>query len=223
MKNGMLQILASIVTGLFLFTTLSAQVTNGSFENGGCSGSFTTLGNGSASIQGWLVSGHSVDYICSYWQASDGVRSIDLNGNGAGAVSQTISTVPGWTYLVTFDLSGNPDIRPVRHPFYTPPFKTLSVTVNGLPQFYQFNTANAGNTLANMGWEPNSFSFTAAGSSTVLAFTSLSLGQFGPAIDNVDVGVITQVCHRFETISVDPLDVPAHLVEGDPPGPCPEF
>jgi hypothetical protein len=49
---------------------------NGSFENGTDPGSFRTLGVGSAAIEGWSVAGGNVDYIGTYWQPSDGGRSI---------------------------------------------------------------------------------------------------------------------------------------------------
>ena len=51
---------------------------------------------GSNAIPGWTVTGVSVDYVVApYWQASDGIASLDLNGttlvDGSylGGVSQT--------------------------------------------------------------------------------------------------------------------------------------
>ena len=225
MRIRLLLVFPFIIMCLVLSTTLSAQINNGSFENGSCSGGFTTLGGGSTNITGWLVGGHSVDYICSYWQASDGARSVDLNGNGPGRVSQTMATVPGWTYLVTFDLSGNPDSRPIRHPFFSPSFKAMTVSINGSPlEIYQIDTSISGNSGVDMNWESNTFYFTAASSSTSLAFISGTMGYFGPAIDNVEVGLITQVCDRFTTLTVDPSEVAALLADNDiTAGPCPEF
>ncbi|MEO7674710.1 MAG: choice-of-anchor C family protein [Pyrinomonadaceae bacterium] len=213
-----------IIMCLVLSTTLSAQINNGSFENGSCSGGFTTLGGGSTNITGWLVGGHSVDYICSYWQASDGARSVDLNGSGPGLVSQSMTTVPGWTYQVDFDLSANPDTRPIRHPFFSPPFKTMTVDINGSPfETYQIDTSFLGNTLVDMNWEPQTFYFTASGASTLVAFRSETIGYFGPAIDNVEVSLITQVCYRFTTTyTPDPSAVAALLADDNYTlGPCP--
>jgi len=212
-----------LITCLVLSTDLSAQINNGSFESGGCFGQFTTLGNGSTNITGWVVGGHSVDYICSYWQASDGARSIDLNGNGPGQVSQTIATVAGWTYQVTFDLSANPDTRPSRHPFHSPPFKTMTVDINGSPfETYQVHTSDLGNSIADMNWQPQIFYYTASGSSTSIALRSQTAGQFGPAIDNIGVSLITQVCYRFTTtLTPDPTQVGTLLGDGNyAAGPC---
>ena len=89
-------------------------VFNGSFEIGADPGSFTTLNAVDNSIPGWTVTGGSVDYIGSYWQASNGVRSLDMDGyNAAGAIaSQTFATVAGLAYWVSFDLAGNTDGLP---------------------------------------------------------------------------------------------------------------
>ncbi len=226
MKLRLRIVFTILITGLALSASLSAQINNGSFESGGCFGQFTTLGNGSQNITGWVVGGHSVDYICSYWQASDGARSIDLNGNGPGQVRQTITTVPGWTYQVNFDLSANPDSRPLRHPFFSPPFKTMTVDIDGSPfETYQINTNDLGNSLADMNWQPQTLYFTAANTGTSIAFRSETAGQFGAAIDNVEVTLITQVCYRFTTtLTPDPTQVGALLSDANyAAGPCQNF
>ena len=84
---------------------------NGSFEEGTVDpGSFITLSAfDNTSITGWTVSSGSIDLIGSHWVASDGDRSIDLNGNEPGAISQTFDTEPGAVYNVLFDMAGNPD------------------------------------------------------------------------------------------------------------------
>ena len=77
---------------------------NGSFEEGPASvDSFITLFDGDTSITGWTVTAGSIDLIGDYWIASDGERSIDLNGNGPGAISQEFDTEPGLIYHVLFD------------------------------------------------------------------------------------------------------------------------
>jgi choice-of-anchor C domain-containing protein len=89
----------------------AVAIVNGSFEDGAIDpGSFTTLSAGDTTITGWLVGGAGVDYIGTYWQASDGSRSIDLSALGAGSLSQILSGLTlGQTYQVSFDLAGNPD------------------------------------------------------------------------------------------------------------------
>ena len=73
-----------------------------------------------------------------------------------------------------------------------------------------------------MNWQPQIFYYTASGSSTSIAFRSLTPGQFGAAIDNVEVSLITQVCYRANTtLTPDPTQVGALLQNGNyAAGPC---
>ncbi|SDJ65160.1 MULTISPECIES: choice-of-anchor C family PEP-CTERM protein [Bradyrhizobium] len=190
-------LLAVTAVGFSLFA-VSAQAspfTNGSFETGSAPGSFITLDGGDAtSITGWTVGGGSnaVDYIGSYWKASDGTRSLDLNGLVPGSISQTFDVISGQTYRVSFDLAGNPAGGPQ--------FKTLDSTANLTlysPPPFDVN----GNSLSNMGWLNYSFLFTATSSSETLTFTSTTSGYsgnssyptaFGPALDNVSVTAVPE-------------------------------
>jgi choice-of-anchor C domain-containing protein len=167
----------SLAGSAFAFTGAS----NGSFETGTFGASpFDTLIAGSTAITDWTVDSGSIDWIGSYWPASNGSRSIDLNGFDTGAISQTLATTIGNTYDVTFDLSGNPAGPPT--------IKTLDVGATGAPTVgYQFDTVAVRNTLADMKWAPQTYSFLATSSSTVLSFTSTIAGAFGPALDNVNV------------------------------------
>ncbi len=157
--------------------------TNGSFENGTNPSVYSTLLIGdSTSITDWTVDSGNVDYIGTYWAASDGSRSIDLNGNTAGSVKQVFSTTPGATYKVTFDLSGNPagDLG----------VKTVRVSGSGgTPTFtdFTYDTATKANTLADMKWENKTYTFVASTASTTLTFASQTAGAYGPAIDNVKI------------------------------------
>jgi choice-of-anchor C domain-containing protein len=163
-------------------------VSNGSFENGNNPGTFKTLNPGDGDMSDWTVDSGSVDYIGSYWQASDGNRSVDLNGVAQGSISQTINTVDGATYKVTFDLSGNPDSRPAGDSLYSPSNKEISVNAVGSnSESFYFDTSVEHNTLADMKWKSYSYTFVASGTSTVLKFASQIQGAFGPALDNVEV------------------------------------
>lgn len=160
---------------------------NGSFENGTPPGVFITPSAGdSTTITGWTVASGNVDYIGTYWAASDGNRSLDLNGVTPGAVSQSFTTVAGHSYTVKFDLAGNPDGN-----FWSPAVKTLNVDAGGVPTSYSFDTTGHSTaTAATMGWTQKTFNFTATGTSTTLTFTSTTGGAFpwfGPALDNVSV------------------------------------
>lgn len=179
---------AKILMAAFAAATLSTAAgaqsfQNGSFEDGPSAGSFTTLNGGSTAITGWTVTGNSVDYIGSYWQAADGGRSVDLNGNGQGGIAQTFDTTSNLTYRVSFSLAGNPD--------GAPDTKTIStVTTGGASNLFTFSTP--GNTRTDMGWTPYSFTFKASGPSTTLTFASQDPGAYGAALDAVSVSAVPE-------------------------------
>jgi choice-of-anchor C domain-containing protein len=162
---------------------------NGGFENGTDPGSYKTLNPGETDISDWTIDSGSADYIGNYWSASGGGRSIDLNGLTKGSLSQTLTTVDGATYKVSFDLSGNPDSRSdTNDPLYSPSNKEVAVSATGeAPMNFNFDTNVEQNTLADMKWKSFSYTFVATGTSTVLTFASQIPGAFGPALDNVDV------------------------------------
>jgi choice-of-anchor C domain-containing protein len=167
--------------------TNASVIINGSFESIDLEtwpGGFWTPNGGSTAIPGWTVTGVSVDYVVApYWQASDGIASLDLNGTTLvggsylGGVSQTFATIAGLQYVVRFDLAGNPNAG----------VQNLVVTAPGATQNYSFNTA--GKTVAAMGYTAQQFTFTATGAASTLSFSSADgLGDFqGPVIDNVVV------------------------------------
>jgi choice-of-anchor C domain-containing protein len=150
---------------------------------------FTTIYAGSTAIPGWTVTQGSVDWNGTYWQAPvPGQGSIDLDGyHQVGGISQVLTTTIGQTYLVTFDLSGNPD-GALSSPGTYPGTKTLQVSASGGPYLETFYyTLGGANTRANMLYQPESFVFAATGTSTTLSFTSQDPpgSTFGPVIGNV--------------------------------------
>lgn len=170
----------------------AAAFTNGSFEVGPEPGSFVLLPTGSTAIPGWTVLGHSIDYTGSIWEVSDGARSLDLSGQGAGGVEQTFDTILGASYQVLFDLAGNPGGDPLE--------KGLTVGATGnRTQVYSFDTSGKG--FTNMGWQTFDYRFTATSTSTSLLFSSLVDTPYGPALDNV----------RVSSDGVTPVPTPALL------------
>jgi len=171
---------------------MADMVQNGSFENGTTIPpvGFLGLAPGSTAITGWTVIGSGVrvvDYIGNYWQASDGVRSVDLDGylSGNGGIEQVLSTVAGNTYWVSFDMAGNPESGPT-----TKTMDVLAYDTNPLTplasQSYSFSTV--GHSKTAMGWTPMEFVFVADASSTTLRFVSTTSGQgYGPVVDDVSV------------------------------------
>jgi choice-of-anchor C domain-containing protein len=168
-----------------LGVSAQAIVVNGSFETGPNPGSFSTKGNGNTDITGWTVIS-SVDYIGTYWQHSDGVRSLDLSGGSAGGIKQDLVTSIGQWYLVSFDMAGNPA--------GPPDLKDMRVSVNntaGTFSDYQFDTTST--SLAAMGWVTKQFRFQADAVSTTLTFLNTSQNTaFGPAVDNVSAEAVPE-------------------------------
>jgi len=168
----------------------SSVIVNGSFEEGPPVGTFLNIAGGATSIQGWAVTGEGIDLVAGgYWPASEGVRSIDLDGSARSAISppyshggiaQTFPTTPGTKYLVSFDLAGNPVQRPV--------IKPMRISAAGQSAEFTFDVT--GKNFRHMGWLPQTWTFTATDASTTLEFRSLTVSPltgFGPAIDNVSV------------------------------------
>jgi choice-of-anchor C domain-containing protein len=145
----------------------------------------------STSITGWTISSGSVDYIGSYWTASDGARSVDLNGLNAGTIQQDITGLTsGSVYRIYFDLAGNPDNGPTT--------KTLDVMASLDTASYSF-TVPGGASHSNMGWLTQTFIFTATASTATLSFMSTTGGDpgqlpaYGPALDNVRIVEVPNV------------------------------
>ncbi|MFD0915109.1 choice-of-anchor C family protein [Pseudahrensia aquimaris] len=176
-------------------------VSNPGFEIGPDVTPLTLVPAGSGAISNWNVISGSVDHIQGYWTSSEGNNSIDLNGDGPGIIGTSITTVPGQTYIVTFDLAGDP--------LNGEPIKDVRVQVSGTTVEPSFDTA--GNTLANPGWEQQTFTFVADGTSASLIFTSLDPGAAGPGIDNVSVRtaayeVAEDTATALTNISLDDVD-----------------
>jgi len=190
-RRSLFGTLAALSASLVLAGTVlaSGPFTNGSFETGNFvqfqpPTDFARLVAPDNSIDGWIVSGGSVDWVGTYWQAADGARSLDLDGDeGApGAISQTFDTHVGSTYVVTFALSGNPDAGP--------PLKTMTVDIDGgATTAYSYDTGLNGTTRTDMKYVPKGYTFVAMDLETTLNFTSKTYGGYGAVIDNV---VITE-------------------------------
>jgi choice-of-anchor C domain-containing protein len=158
----------------------AAPFTNGSFELGSVNpGAYQTLGVGSTAITGWEVIGSNIDYVGSFWEASDGSRSLDLNGNnGPGGVRQTFDTVPGQEYAVLIDIAAH-------HPPELTQFR-FHVEFNTYRTGILFH-ADPAATRDDMRWR-SLFSgwYQATGDLSTLSIISDTANDtFGPAIDNI--------------------------------------
>ena len=189
---------ASLVTAAVLFGLCATQahaslILNGSFESGISPGSFTTLSAGdSTSLTNWTVVSGNIDYIGTYWTASNGSRSLDLNGLVPGSISQSISgLIAGQTYVVSFDLAGNPAGGP----------QPKLITVSTNETIFDASFDSSSHSLSSMGWTSESFTFVASGTTDTLTFASNTTDDsgnpsyptaFGPALDNVSVAPVPE-------------------------------
>ena len=197
MRSKVLKLLAGV--SLLSLTALGAVpagaspaniVQNGSFLNGTHSpGSFVDLNPTSGTqISDWTVSSGTVDWIGSYWTTPNNGYSVDLNGINPGAISQTLSTVPGATYVVSFSLAGNFDN--IYYSEYTnlssQTTKSTTVSATGNPSGNYAATYFSGWGHSSMGWQTETYQFTATGNSTTLTFAGdPTAGGWGPVISAV--------------------------------------
>jgi choice-of-anchor C domain-containing protein len=168
-------------------------ISNGSFEfgvNDAGLGGFSTIPGSGASINNWIVGG-SVDWINGYWQAQDGTHSVDLNGTSLGSVQQTIATVIGQTYRMSFYVSANPDNVP--NPGSDE--RTLRVIAGGTEMDFGYSIFRPANSRAAMNWDFRTFDFVATGTSTLISFGSTVPETnccYGAALDNVAVSAVPE-------------------------------
>lgn len=183
--------LALTVAAALLAATSANAVTliNGSFEDGAAigAGGFETLTTGdTTSITGWEVLSDGVDYIGSYWVASDGTRSLDLSALTSGGIRQSISGFEtGKTYTVSFDVSANFAGGNDTKDF------VMSVT-GGVPYMDSY-TRTAANTAENMLWQTYTYTFTATGEVQDIQFRSLENNASGIALDNVSISLVPSI------------------------------
>lgn len=167
----------------------AATVINGDFETGtdpnaSPNGFITLTAPDSANLPGWTISSGSIDYVGNYWQAQGGsARSVDLAGISLGTLSQSIATVAGQLYEVTFWASKNPDGGD--------PTRTGTVSFGGGSQTFAYSAIND---RSNMNWQQYSFDFTATGPTSLLSFAAdASAGCcYGPALDTVSVAAVPE-------------------------------
>jgi choice-of-anchor C domain-containing protein len=180
---------AVLVLSIFCFSSnVSADpvLLNGSFENGvpPFDSHDIDIVAGSTAITGWTVIGGGVDLLEDPWDVSDGLRAVDLDRRSPGGIEQSFATLVGDTYIVSFDLSGNPQGGSR--------FKPLRVSVGGLTSDFVFDSA--GQTIDALIWQAVVFSFVATNTVSTLRFESLSSSDssFGALIDHVDVSSVPE-------------------------------
>lgn len=164
-------------------------VVDGNFINN--SSSFVTIGGGGTfggpGGNAWTVTGNSIDLIGGYWASPTpgilGSGSVDLDGNGPGGISQSISLAAG-SYVLTFYLSGNPDGGD--------PLKVALAGIPGTEQSFTYTTG--ANSHGSMNYVKETLSFTVgAPTTTVLSFTSQDTDSpYGPVIGGVSISAVPE-------------------------------
>lgn len=188
----------SVKKGLFIFVlsicvsnSAYAQIINGSFE----AGSFEldddrvmSLSVGSTVMTGWTTFGAELTWLrfdnIYVSPPSDGNFFLDLTGyhdsSPYGGVQQSVTTLAGNPYRLTFDLgvhNGNP--------LYLGPI-TVRVAATG-NAFQDFTYNPGGNTVQ---WGTFNYDFTATGTSTEVSFLGISTaGTQYIGLDNVSLTV----------------------------------
>jgi choice-of-anchor C domain-containing protein len=199
MTRNLVPTLAAAVTASLLAAGASAAgnlVVNGSFEQGTNPGQFMNVPAGSNAITGWTVGDFHVDYCSSSaWYASDGVRSVDLDGSVLqpprnGSISQAFATTPGQSYRVSFDLAGNITGLPL--------LKQVEVSAGDALQVFTYDSGAIVPFVPPLAldYQHETMTFTALASTTTLEFRSLtplsgSVPGWGAVIDDVVVELAT--------------------------------
>ncbi|MEM9898144.1 MAG: LamG-like jellyroll fold domain-containing protein, partial [Pseudomonadota bacterium] len=146
-------------------------------------GSFTIV---SDAFGGWTVTADTVDVQApDFGGGVDSFNKVDLNGSGssAGAISQTIATVPGQTYTITFLMSGNWQSGDA--------VKDVDVIVGDESTSFSMSQP-PGWSWANMQWETNTVTFTATKAETDITFASRDTpSPYGPVIAQIQIDTFT--------------------------------
>jgi hypothetical protein len=166
---------------------------NGSFETPLVPvGGFTNFGSSSTAITGWTVVGPQASVVsgsfvseCCQFPADDGVQWLDLTGdlaNQVEGVEQSVATVAGKTYDLSFDVGNVFDPRGI---YGTA--STVAVMVNGTSLGTFTNSCTT--CTDTLTWENFTTSFVASGATTLVEFLNQD-----PTTDNsngLDTVVLT--------------------------------
>lgn len=159
-------------------------IVGGSFEDATLEQGVSIFWKGSRLEPVWDVIEDSVDVVHrSFFISSTGNYSVDLTGTpGDGAISQTVSTVPGARYRLSFDLAGNP--------LAAPAIKQLLVSAGSVSRSFEFDVS--GFDAQSLAYRRESFEFVATSERTLIVFDSMTPGIGGPVIDSVSLRQLSQ-------------------------------
>ncbi len=174
-----------LASAVFVLTASADLLSNGSFELPNIGNNFyaTYYGGDSVGIPGWTVTGTSVDVVSvlgnNSYPAEAGNQSIDLAGTpGPGGVEQTFATIAGWSYNISFWVSGNGGPQAL-NVFWNDPTHTYAPVAT-------FNTP------AEPTWTQEQITLQATGSSSTVEFYTSNTSNQGPMLDNVSATAVPE-------------------------------
>lgn len=165
-------------------------LTNGSFESPvAADASFIQFNSGSHGIPGWTVTGPAGRGVAVVntnsssngvsFPAEDGDQWLDLTGNGsndAEGVAQTVDTVPGHTYTLSFWVGNVTERGGV--------YSSVGLSIDGTP-VENFTNSYPGDTQV---WQQFFYVFVAAGDTTTIEFDNLDpRSDNANGLDDVDL------------------------------------
>jgi hypothetical protein len=174
---------------LFAGSAQANLLTNPSFEQG----AFVNQGNvtmvlsvGSTTITGWTVTGDQLAWIDvgNPWglSAQDGTRFLDFTAYPTGApfggISQTIPTMPGAQYSLSFYL-GSYTTR------WGGPPVSITASAGNASQIFTVSTTSSAST-----WTPFTLPFTATSANTAVTLLGSAGFQY-IGLDNTDVELVS--------------------------------
>lgn len=193
--------LALSLSGVFVLASFGPAfanenlIVNGDFmpTSPGCEAAATT-------VPGWSVVSGNVDFEDA--SCNGGVRApqgstyyLDLTGsyaesgeNDVGVIAQTVGTVVGKEYKLSFHFGGNPQWKAYSEYPNDSALKALAVFVNGSIAAVHSVDTDCG-TATDAHWEKKEVRFKATSASTSITFQSLSGARkpsdFGPLLGHV--------------------------------------
>lgn len=192
--------LPKIIVASLLLLALASPARSQLLENGGFEQPLAPVGDRTwtSHLPGWTVHGN-VDVIhAGFWDAAEGVQSLDLSGEDSGPgtyIEQAVPTVPGQEYVLAFSYANNPDA----------PWASGRVDVLGATTLLSRDLFHRNSTKRNMGYSRFRETFVADSSSTALRFTHLDsptpLGR-GLALDAVAVTPAALLSIRVSQVEI---------------------
>ena len=172
-----------VLAGIGAASAATNLVKNGGFEEPRLGENVGFVECPDGVVQDWVIGGAGIDHIRTYWTPSEGKHSIDLSRRGRGSVSQSLPTIAGGLYTLSFDMAGNPECGPEE--------KLLNVYWGDEPAFGTYSyTATERPFIGPGGWQTVTLADlpgTAGG--TLLTFEDVSIpsSACGVALDNIIV------------------------------------